>query len=57
MSLPSTFKRLNYIESSGTQWIDTGVNGGTSVAYEFTFRPGTNSINNACFLCSADKET
>ena len=25
MSLPSGYKRLEYIESSGTQYIDTGV--------------------------------
>ena len=25
MSLPSGYKQLEYIQSSGTQWIDTGV--------------------------------
>lgn len=38
MSLPRTFRQLAYIQSSGTQYIDTGVSGGsTSAGYEIKF--------------------
>ena len=38
MSLPSGYKRLEYIQSSGTQYIDTGVaaNGNTGFAVDFS---------------------
>lgn len=35
--LPSEYSQLNYIESSGEQYIDTGVSGGTNAAYEIVF--------------------
>ena len=38
-TLPYT--KLEYIESSGTQYIDTGINGGENASYEFWFNPLT----------------
>ena len=35
--IPSIYQQLEYIESSGTQWIDTGVNGGTTPEFEIKF--------------------
>ncbi len=32
--LPAEYTQLQYIESTGTQYIDTGVSGGTNAAYE-----------------------
>ena len=32
--IPSGYEKLNYIESSGTQYIDTGVSGGSTSAWE-----------------------
>lgn len=36
---PADYERLAYIESSGTQVIDTGVQGGSNAAYEIRFNP------------------
>ena len=32
--IPSEYTTLSYIEATGTQWIDTGISGGTSAAWE-----------------------
>lgn len=37
--LPSGYTPLVYIQSSGTQYVDTGVSGGTNAAYEIKFNP------------------
>lgn len=43
----NALKFLEYIESSGTQYIDTGVTGGTNASFEMTARMvSTNSRNN-----------
>lgn len=39
--LPIGYTQLKYIESTGTQYIDTGVSGGTNAAYEIKFNPLT----------------
>lgn len=36
---------LNYIESSGAQYIDTGISGGSSAAYEIVFDPLAGWVN------------
>ena len=45
MSLPSGYKQLEYIQSSGTQWIDTGVkpNQNTKVEMKVSTTEGTSS--------------
>lgn len=51
MSLPSGYKRLEYIESTGTQYIDTRVSGGTNASFEMTARlVSTNAKNNNQFF-------
>ena len=37
MSLPSGYKRLEYIRSTGTQWIDSGVVATQSIGFEIDF--------------------
>ena len=37
MSLPSGYKRLEYIQSTGTQWIDSGVVATQSIGFEIDF--------------------
>ena len=39
--LPTAYSQLEYIESTGTQYIDTGVSGGENAAYEIKFNPLT----------------
>lgn len=36
---------LNYIEATGTQYIDTGISGGSSTAYEIVFDPLAGWVN------------
>ena len=36
-TLPAGYKELEYIESTGTQWIDTGIVGNTLVGMEYEF--------------------
>lgn len=43
--LPEGYTQLEYIESSGTQYIDTGVSGGNSAAYEIVMNPLTASLS------------
>ena len=33
--LPAGYKRVNYLESTGTQWIDTGVDCTSDIGVEF----------------------
>lgn len=39
--LPTAYSQLEYIESTGTQYIDTGISGGTNAEYEIKFNPLT----------------
>ena len=51
--LPGTYRRVEYLESSGTQYIDTGVSGGntsTHPSYEITFMPLTSQKKLATIL-------
>lgn len=41
MALPSGYTQIEYIESTGTQWIDTGVQIGSTGAVQARFRPGS----------------
>lgn len=43
MSLPSGYKRLEYIESSGTQYIDTGLKSTQDTTLEITFQTSQTS--------------
>ena len=43
--LPDTYSLLEYIESTGYQYIDTGVSGGSSCKYNYIFMPKVNNIN------------
>lgn len=44
--LPAGYTQAAYIQSSGTQYIDTGVTGGTDASYEITFNMlGTLAVN------------
>lgn len=45
--LPSAYQQVEYIESSGTQYIDTGVIGGNTVGYDLSFVPTNVSGDNA----------
>lgn len=36
-TIPAEYEQVEYIESNGTQYIDTGVSGGTNAAYEIKF--------------------
>ena len=38
-AIPAEYERLEYIQSSGTQYINSGVSGGTNAEYEFDFAP------------------
>lgn len=49
--LPDGYTQLEYIESTGTQYIDTRVSGGTNASFEMTARlVSTNSKNNNQFF-------
>lgn len=39
--IPAKYQRLEYVESTGTQYIDTGISGGTNAEYEIKFNPLT----------------
>lgn len=43
--LPTGYTEVEWIESSGTQYIDTGVSGGNSAAYEIVMNPLTASLS------------
>lgn len=43
--VPSGYTEMEYIESSGTQYIDTGISGGSSAAYEIVFDPLAGWVN------------
>lgn len=43
--LPAEYTQLDYIESTGTQYIDTGVSGGTNASYEIKFNPLATAAN------------
>ena len=43
--LPDGYTQLDYIQSTGTQYIDTGVSGGNSAAYEIVMNPLTASLS------------
>lgn len=43
--LPDTYSLLEYIEATGTQYIDTGVSGGSSCKYNYIFTPKVNNVN------------
>ena len=47
--LPSGYTQLEYIESTGTQYIDTGVTGGTNASFEMTARMVSERTNNQFF--------
>ena len=50
--LPADYTALSYIESSGTQYIDTGVNGGENAAYEIKFDTlGKAAVNWEQYFC------
>ena len=43
--LPAEYQEVEYIESTGTQWIDTNVSGGNNAAYEIWMNPlGSKSV-------------
>ena len=39
--IPAKYQRLEYVESTGTQYIDTGISSGTNAEYEIKFNPLT----------------
>lgn len=43
--VPTGYTEVEWIESSGTQYIDTGVSGGNSAAYEIVMNPLTASLS------------
>ena len=49
--VPDGYTQLNYIQSTGTQYIDTGVTGGANASFEMTARlVETNAKNNNQFF-------
>lgn len=54
--LPDGYVELAYIQSSGTQYIDTGISGKTTVTAEFTVQ-ATGSIENSPFISNAGEST
>ena len=54
--LPSAFQEVEYIESSGTQYIDTGVSGGSTGGYEISFQP-TSYLRNYQQYLAGDRLT
>lgn len=48
--LPEGYTQISYIESTGTQYIDTGVSGGTNAAYEITFNPLSANVGYEMFF-------
>lgn len=54
--VPATgnYTALSYIEATGTQYIDTGVSGGTNAAYEIKMNPTAEKATNwEAFFCGA----
>lgn len=39
------YTQLDYIQSSGTQYIDTGISGGANASYEIMFRPTSSNVS------------
>lgn len=51
VGLPDGYTQLEYIQSTGTQYLDTGVTGGTNASFEMTARlVETNANNNNQFF-------
>ncbi len=52
LMIPNTYTRLEYLESTGTQWIDTGItptnNTGVTIDFQYTNTSGTEQL-----LCGA----
>ena len=48
MSLPSGYTRLEYIQSSGTQYIDTGISAKSTLKIQIKFKPTTSQ--NGCVV-------
>ena len=53
--LPSGYKQLEYIESSGTQYIDTGIV--ASSGFEVEIKLKANSHNNFCGIIGAHNDS
>ena len=47
--LPAAYQEVEYLQSSGTQWIDTGVAGSNNIGYVFDYMPLNVSTEKAIF--------
>lgn len=55
--LPQGAVMIEFLESSGTQLLDTGINGGDDCSYEVVFKALQGSANYRVFLGSSQRET